>query len=183
MDSAWQVWAHMAPLCSWAPEELQLEGCLILLSCRLCGEEGSARAGKPSDPRSRGCECIYIGLSQPAVSDFRLCFIGEFSLVFSQCCSREKAETRAFLEGWGDSGFPALVSFLLKGGATLRSGVLLGFFPNQQPASSSWVLAASMEGNIWGPGHRTGKKWGYPNLQGVEDTHVGQRGVVHNKRH
>lgn len=106
MDSAWQVWAHMAPLCSWAPEELQLEGCLILLSCRLGGEEGSARAGKPLDPRSRGCECIYIGLSQPAVSDFRLCFIGEFSLVFSQCCSREKADTRAFLEGWADSGFP-----------------------------------------------------------------------------
>ena len=80
-------------------EELQLEGCLMLLSFRLGGEEGSARAGKPSDPRSRGCECIYIALSQPAVSDFRLCFIGEFSLVFSQCCSREKADTRAFLEG------------------------------------------------------------------------------------
>lgn len=31
--------------------------------------------------------------------------------------------------------------------------MLLGFFPNQQPVSSSWVLAASMEGNIWGPGH------------------------------
>lgn len=29
------------------------------------------RAGEPSDPRSRGCECVYIGLSQPAVSDFR----------------------------------------------------------------------------------------------------------------
>ncbi|XP_055276048.1 pleckstrin homology domain-containing family A member 6 isoform X4 [Moschus berezovskii] len=78
----------------------------MLPSCRLGGEEGSARAGKPSDPRSWGCECIYIGLSQPAVSDFRLCFIGEFSLVFSQCCSREKADTRAFLEGWGNSGFP-----------------------------------------------------------------------------
>lgn len=127
----------------------------MLLSFRLGGEEGSARAGKPSDPRSRGCECIYIALSQPAVSDFRLCFIGEFSLVFSQCCSREKADTRAFLEGWGNSGFPGplLVSFLLKGGASLGSGVLLGFFPNQQPASSSRVLAASMEGNIWGPGH------------------------------
>lgn len=29
------------------------------------------RVGEPSDPRNRGCECVYIGLSQPAVSDFR----------------------------------------------------------------------------------------------------------------
>lgn len=162
MDSAWQCLGPHGSAPLGRLEELQLEGCLMLLSCRLGGEEGSARAGKPSDPRSRGCECIYIGLSQPAVSDFRLCFIGEFSLVFSQCCSREKADTRAFLEGWGNSGLPGplLVSFLLKGGATVGSGVLLGFFPNQQPASSSWVLAASMEGNIWGPGHLSWEEMG-----------------------
>lgn len=47
------------------------------------GSEGNARAaGKPSDPRNWGCECVYIGLGQPAVSDFRASFIGRRSLGF-----------------------------------------------------------------------------------------------------
>lgn len=54
-------------------ELLQLEGCLMLLSCRVAGGVGreGTEAGEPSDPRSQGCECVYIGLGQPAVSDFR----------------------------------------------------------------------------------------------------------------
>lgn len=94
----------------------------MLLSFRLGGEGGGARAGRPSDPRSRGCECIYIALSQPAVSDFRLCFIGEFSGFSVNAVAERKLTPEP---SWkAEVGFPGplLVSFLLKGGASLGSG-------------------------------------------------------------
>lgn len=50
-------------------EELQLEGCLMLPSCRQGEEGGECR--RVSLQTKEPAWCVYIGLSQPAVSDFR----------------------------------------------------------------------------------------------------------------
>ncbi|XP_015995631.2 pleckstrin homology domain-containing family A member 6 isoform X18 [Rousettus aegyptiacus] len=85
--------------------ELQLEGCLMLPSCRQ-GEEGGECRRVSLQTKEPAVVCLYrtrptcsLGFQTPALS-------GEFPLVFSQYWSRERADTRVFLEDWGDPGFP-----------------------------------------------------------------------------
>ena len=81
----------------------------MLLSCRQ-GEEGGEQGRVSHQTKEPGRECVYIGVSQPAVSDFRPRFIRRLSPGFQSILEQgERADTRAYLGRLGHFWTPGLL--------------------------------------------------------------------------